>query len=60
MICVKMIRILLALVGIFTAGFLMGRIVAHVTGLPDIFGVLSWDTFFVAISGAMLYSAVRK
>jgi len=41
------------------AGVLLGNVAIELTGMPDLFGILSWSTLFVALSGAAAYSALR-
>jgi len=56
---VKPFRLLLAVIGILMAGVLLGNVAIELTGMPDLFGILSWSTLFVALSGAAAYSALR-
>jgi len=56
----KFLRLLISIFGIFTSGIILGKIAAMATGYPDIFGLLAWDTLFVAFAGAAAYSAVIK
>jgi hypothetical protein len=56
---VKLVRLLLAVIAILFGGAIMGWVAAEITGMPDIFGILQWEVLFIAIAGALAYSAVK-